>query len=228
MEINQDMANTHYIMRPSYYAIIPAEVRYSDINPSAKLLYGEITALCNQKGYCWASNGYFSELYGVTKNTISTWVSALKKHGFVSVEVIRNEHKQVVKRKIGIMENRDTPIIEIVKDISKENNTKKESISLRKEIFISSVYVENTDKNNLEPTDIQEFIDYWTEPNKSDTKMRFELERTWDYSRRLQRWSKNKFKWVGTTNYSKTTKGTSKVANAHDEWRKAQKMLNNE
>jgi hypothetical protein len=215
-------------MKPSYYAIIPAEVRYSDINPSAKLLYGEITALCNQKGYCWASNGYFSELYGVTKNTISTWVSVLKKHGFVSVEVIRNEHKQVVKRKIGIMENRDTPIIEIVKDISKENNTKKESISLRKEIFISSVYVENTDKNNLEPTDIQEFIDYWTEPNKSDTKMRFELERTWDYSRRLQRWSKNKFKWVGATNYSKTTKGTSKVANAYDEWRKAQKMLNNE
>ena len=112
---------------PSYYAIIPAEVRYSNINPSAKLLYGEITALCNQRGYCWATNSYFSELYGVTKNTISTWISELKKRNFISVEVIRNEKRQVVKRKIGIIENRDTPITEILKDNIKENNTIKES-----------------------------------------------------------------------------------------------------
>lgn len=33
------------------------------------------------------------------------------------------------------------------------------------------------------------FFAYWTEPNKSKTKMRFELERTWDVSRRLATWS---------------------------------------
>ena len=32
-------------VNPSYYAIIPASVRYSDIIPNAKLLFGEITAL---------------------------------------------------------------------------------------------------------------------------------------------------------------------------------------
>ena len=106
MGTNLGSANT-FIMRPSYYAIIPAEVRYSSINPSAKLLFGEITALCNQKGYCWATNSYFSELYGVTKNTISSWINELKRCGFVSVEVIRNDKLQVVKRKIGIIENRD-------------------------------------------------------------------------------------------------------------------------
>lgn len=39
------------------------------------------------------------------------------------------------------------------------------------------------------PKDIlEEFFDYWTEPNKSNTKMRFELEKTWHLHRRLKRW----------------------------------------
>jgi len=40
----------------------------------------------------------------------------------------------------------------------------------------------------------KEFIDYWTEPNKSGTKMRFEMEKTWDLKRRLSRWANSGFK----------------------------------
>ncbi len=35
------------------------------------------------------------------------------------------------------------------------------------------------------------FYKYWTEPNKSNTKYRQELQKTWDLSRRLETWSKN-------------------------------------
>lgn len=38
------------------------------------------------------------------------------------------------------------------------------------------------------PDIIEEFADYWSEPNKSGTKLRFELEKTWDLSRRMKRW----------------------------------------
>ena len=38
---------------------------------------------------------------------------------------------------------------------------------------------------------VRAFFDYWTEPNKSNSKMRFELERTWDVSRRLGKWASN-------------------------------------
>ena len=63
---------------PSYYAIIPANVRYDkDICANAKLLYGEITALCNKSGYCWATNEYFAELYNVSRVSISKWVNQL-------------------------------------------------------------------------------------------------------------------------------------------------------
>ena len=57
--------------RPSYYSIIPARVRYSDLKPNAKLLYGEISSLTHKEGYCYAQNKYFAELYNVSKNTIS-------------------------------------------------------------------------------------------------------------------------------------------------------------
>lgn len=43
---------------------------------------------------------------------------------------------------------------------------------------------------------IQEFGDYWTEKNKSGTKMRFELQTTWDLSRRLARWDRNNGKYT--------------------------------
>jgi hypothetical protein len=43
---------------------------------------------------------------------------------------------------------------------------------------------------------LKNFFGYWTEPNKSNTKMRFELETTWSLERRLETWNKreNDFK----------------------------------
>ncbi|SFC07301.1 hypothetical protein SAMN05421747_1049 [Parapedobacter composti] len=38
---------------------------------------------------------------------------------------------------------------------------------------------------------IRDFYEYWTEPNKPQTKFRQELEKTWDTARRLRTWSDN-------------------------------------
>lgn len=73
-------------MEKSYYAIIPASVRYDKkLCPNAKLLYGEITALCNEKGYCWATNSYFSGLYGVSNRSIVNWINELEQAGHISI-----------------------------------------------------------------------------------------------------------------------------------------------
>lgn len=85
-------------VKNSYYAVIPATVRYdNNVVPSAKLLYGEITALCNEKGYCWATNDYFGRLYSVSKQAISTWIKSLCDAGYISTEFILDNESQKVK-----------------------------------------------------------------------------------------------------------------------------------
>ena len=120
---------------PSYYAIIPAKVRYDQNVPAnAKLLYGEITALCNKEGYCWATNAYFANLYGVHKNTVSDWIAKLISAEHINLELIYEEGTRQVKYRYlrlaeeGIKKNHDGSIQENTEDNStsmstKDNNT---------------------------------------------------------------------------------------------------------
>ena len=87
----------------NYYAIIPADVRYcKELNASAKLLYGEITALSNEKGYCWATNAYFAELYGTSKRSVSRWIQSLEIAGFIQVNLVKADSGQILERRLSI------------------------------------------------------------------------------------------------------------------------------
>jgi hypothetical protein len=120
--------------KPNFYAVLPATVRYdSDLSSSEKLFYAEITAMSQKEGYCWASNSYFSELYGVANSTVSTWVTGLKDKGHVVVEY-EKKGKNIEKRLIypiqkieyPYSENQKTPIQKTEDPYSenlKENNT---------------------------------------------------------------------------------------------------------
>lgn len=120
-------------MDKGYYAIIPASVRYDErLTPNAKLLYGEITALCNAKGYCWATNNYFAELYKVSKVSISKWIGSLKEAGYISIYFEQDKSsRQVSHRYISIIydplkENFNPPqriLCDPHKEKFKDNNT---------------------------------------------------------------------------------------------------------
>ena len=72
--------------RPSYWAVLPAEIRYDDRLPaSAKLLYAEISSLTDGCGFCWASNAYFERLYGLSERTIIRLIRALESAGYIRI-----------------------------------------------------------------------------------------------------------------------------------------------
>ena len=83
-------------IKPSYYSVVPAEVRYCKAlgNASPRDLYGEIAALCNKAGYCFATNGYFATLYETEIRTIQRWLALLEKEGFIYLD------KKTPRRKI--------------------------------------------------------------------------------------------------------------------------------
>ena len=120
---------------PSFYSIIPADVRYADITPNAKLLYGEITALCNKSGVCFATNQYFANLYKVSKKTVSLWIKELQENKFIKSNIIYKEgSNEILHRYIQIFpdpmeKNVNTPMEKNVKD----NNISINNTSINKE-----------------------------------------------------------------------------------------------
>lgn len=115
---------------PSYYAIIPAHVRYAAvIGMGAKMMYGEITALSSKEGYCFASNGYFAKLYDVTPQAISKWIKQLEQAGFVSIEYIGN--KGEIERRVSITVDRGyQQELRVVSTTVEHNNTSSNNTSI--------------------------------------------------------------------------------------------------
>lgn len=157
--------------QPNYYAVIPANVRYDkDLTANAKLLYGEISALCDKGGYCWATNSYFANLYGLSQISISRLIKTLKDKGYIEVKIsyidgtneIDKRYIQICKE--GINKNDNTPINKNVK----ENNTSINNTSITKENIKErfdkfwNAYPKRVSKGNAEK---------WFEKNKPDEEL---------------------------------------------------------
>lgn len=83
-------------IKSSYYSILLAVVRYDkDLTDKAKLLYSEITCLCNKEGYCFATNNYFANLYNCTPRAIQFTISKLQEKGYIKIIVENNYQRKI-------------------------------------------------------------------------------------------------------------------------------------
>lgn len=121
---------------------------------------------------------------------------------FIRADLDKQAHNEKVSRarseagKKGVqakLEKADS--MEAASDVSKKpasnaperpSKTPLELLEGRKKEFYDSLvpYVEKYGKQM-----IRDFFNYWSEANKSRTKMRFELQKTWETSRRLATWA---------------------------------------
>ena len=89
---------------------------------------------------------------------------------------------------------------ELHPDLGKIKNWKKKinkpannniDIEEREKDFKQKVIAVNTDKNSLPNNELYNFINYWSERNKSGTKMKWELQQTFQIEKRLYTWKRN-------------------------------------
>ena len=132
-------------------------------------------------------------------------LKTLKKHKIIETKRMGIPAKQYFKINeelvLQILNNllvKKSTTINKNKEIKINNN-----ISNRRDEFIIEVLTFKYDESILNG-----FIDYWTEPNKSNTKMKFELNKTWKTELRLKTWLANQKKW-DKPNTNK--KGMSKI-----------------
>ena len=171
--------------KPNYYAVIPADVRYSKkLTPNAKLLYAEITALCNMNGKCTASTQYFATLYNVSKTSIQNWLKILEdnKH-IIRHNIFKEGTKEILSRHIKLVNSpaqnnfRDNTNINIINNnttYSNKGRFKKPDL-----LDIKNYCLER--KNNV---DAEAFIDFYDSKDwkigKNKMKCWKAAVRTWE------------------------------------------------
>lgn len=93
-----------------------------------------ISSLCAKKGYCFASNQYFSELFGIEQETISRKIKKLEEKNYISIEYekrgceIKDRKIRLTKISIDDYQKYQSTIDENVKD----NNTSINNTSINK------------------------------------------------------------------------------------------------
>jgi hypothetical protein len=149
--------------KPNYYAIIPAEVRYSKaLTPNAKLLYAEITALCNMNGKCTASTQYFCRLYEVSRGAVQNWLKMLDDNGYIERTVIYKQGtREIMHRYINL---KDKGSIKISTDNTNINITNTNLTDSNKKALFKKPTLDEVKnycilrKNNIEA---EAFIDFY-------------------------------------------------------------------
>ena len=94
-------------MTATYYTILPAEIRLDKrLLPYERLIFSDILAFSNTKGYCYATNRYFAKIYSVSVVSVSTWISNLIKYGYISrIYDYKANTKMIERRRLYIKED---------------------------------------------------------------------------------------------------------------------------
>jgi len=154
-------------------------------------------------------------------------IKNLKDLGIIETKVVgipAKQHFKIIENKLLSYFNTscEESVKQVVKKTQTINNNKEiritnNTISNRRNDFVFEVLTFDYDESILNG-----FIDYWTEPNKSNTKMKFELNKTWSTKLRIKTWAANQKKWDKPKS---NPKSMSKLDAQINVWQEAKKLL---
>lgn len=156
--------------------------------------------IVEHRGQFLTSLGKLSTIIGAGKQVVRTCLSKLIKMQLIEVNTERlysiiticnydDYFEAEVNKPKDELKNEDTKPVEAPNE-DKPKKTKEEiaaATEKRKKKFGQDLvpYVATYGKDM-----IRKFYDYWSETNKSKTRMRCETEKTWDLNLRLQNWAR--------------------------------------
>ena len=83
----------------------------------------------------------------------------------------------------------------------KTNNNDNNDNNVNKEQEFINLVKSETELLMVRSDIIDDFCNYWTERNIGGTKMRYEMQKTFDIKRRMQRWINNQKEWKPITKH---------------------------
>ena len=137
-------------------------------------------------------------------------IKHLKSIGIIETKVVgipAKQHFKIIENKLlsyltNSCEESEQQVVKKTQTINKNKEIRitNNNISIRELNFINQVSLLDYDL-----TLKKQFCDYWTEPNKSNTKMKFELNKTWKTELRIKTWAANQKKWNNPKTNDRTT-----------------------
>lgn len=99
-----------------------------------------------------------------------------------------------IKKKVAYSTSRSNNLNSFVEHMGNGNGL---DLDNRKKVFETKLnqFVQYSEEMR------KDFLDYWTEPNASNTKMLYETKKTFEMGRRLARWQKNNFDRPGNSEF---------------------------
>lgn len=194
------------------YVSIPSDI-LQDVNISLKARGLYVTIMGLPRHWSLSIRGLLP-IIKESKNTICSILKELETYGYVSRSqskdssgkygnIVYTLHAQSAKHtyKTASVQEEEKRTQQCNVGCHKEER-KSPSIESRAKDFRTTLdeYIDNPYTKDM----IEAFYDYWSEPTPSGKKMKFELEKTWDVTRRLRTWNKNDYKYGGK--YSKNNR----------------------
>lgn len=117
----------------------------SELSLIERIFLSQIKSLDNTKRGCYASNAYFSDLFGITKGRCSQIITSLKEKGFLKITQ-KYANNQVVERNIRVVNKLNT----LVRKLNGVFNNLKGGAYNSKEGYLENAQVNNIPLNSID------------------------------------------------------------------------------